>query len=418
MTGMHGRKRRLRRNIRCGGWIASMAVAIAAGMSMAAGSSGNGALAAGLVIAVAAVLHPWMKREGGVPVLIYHSVTADGAWLPWSGHISVTPELFARNLETLRKLECTVIRTEELVEARRSGRPLGRRPVVIHFDDGYLDNWVAAMPLLKRFDLPATVFVSTDFIEPGNALRPSLDDVDSGQIDAAELQWDGYLNWSELRALQESGLIAVEAHGVDHGRVAAGPGTEGDLTRENWRRHAWMQWQRMDGNKSGWYRAAEPPCVPVGTPIPESASALAARAWRDGDLESQSSYEQRVAASLRAAKSTLESGLDKTVRFFCWPYNETNPRAHELALEAGFVATTGGDGENRPGDDPAVISRYHVGAGAFGWPQPMLDDLVFRANLRLFHGNYYWGLLVLPLNAGRSLLRLLWPFQRAYGARS
>ncbi|NIQ97518.1 MAG: hypothetical protein GWN87_27575, partial [Desulfuromonadales bacterium] len=71
----------------------------------------------------------------------------------------------------------------------------------------------------------------------------------------------------------------------------------------------------------------------------------------------------------------------------------------------GYEATTGGDGENRAGEDPTLISRCHAGAGAFGWPQATLDNIAFRANVRLFQGNHYWGLFVLSLNVWRRLLR-------------
>jgi len=387
--------------IRCGGWLASLAVTGVATTLLCSGTTQHCILGIVLFGLGLTLWHPLMKQEGGVPVLTYHSVTDDGSWFPWSENISVPPELFERNLESLKRMGCTVLRTDELVAARKTGRPLGERPVVIQFDDGYLDNWVAALPLLKRHRLPATVFVPVDFVEPGNELRPTLDDVDCGRLNAAELTWNGYLNWAELKAMRASGLIDVEAHGVGHGRVATGNETTGILTKENWRRHAWLQWRHMPGNKSHWYRGEYPPLAPLGAPVPRSASALAARSWSCEGLETQAAYEERVSTELRQAKRILENELDSTIRFFCWPFDETNDTARELALKAGYTATTGGEGENRSHEDPAIISRCHVGAGVLGRPCLLLDNFVFCARVRLFQGNYYWGFLVIPLDLVR-----------------
>ena len=406
MTIRHCRVRKRRRMIRCGGWLASLAVTGVASTLLCSETTQHCVLGIVLVGLSLTLWHPLMKQEGGVPVLTYHSVTDDGRWLPWSENISVSPELFERNLESLKRMGCTVIRTYELVAARKAGQPLGERPVVIQFDDGYLDNWVAALPLLKRHGFPATVFVSVDFVEPGNELRPTLDDFDCGRLNAAELTWNGYLNWAELKAMRASGLIDVEAHGVGHGRVATGNETTDILTKENWRQHAWLQWRHMPGNKSDWYRGERPLFAPLGAPVPLSASALAARSWSSGGLETQSAYEERVESELRQAKSILENELDSHIWFFCWPFDETNDTARELALKTGYTATTGGDGENRFHEDPTIISRCHVGAGAVGRPCLFLDNFVFCARVRLFQGNYYWGFLVIPLDLGRRALHV------------
>ena len=359
----------------------------------------------GLVIVT--VWHRWMKEDGGVPVLIYHSVTAEGAWLPWSEEISVATDIFARHLRAIRALGCNVLRTVDLVEARRSGQPLPERPVVIHLDDGYLDTWVAAFPLLKRFRMVATVFVSLDFIEPGETPRPTLEDLEAGRCRAEDLQWDGYLNWGELRLLQDSGLVDVEAHGVDHVRVEVGPRPVDVLGPENWRHLAWVQWRAMPGNKSHWYRHDAPPSVPYGTVVRENEPALAARAWRGDSREPNEEYEARVESELRQARNVLGRKLGKEVRIFCWPYNGATTRGHELALEAGYLATTAGEGENRTTEDPTIIGRVHVHDRALGWRWPAFEGLAVRASIQLFWGNYYWSLLVLPMNQCQELVTAL-----------
>jgi peptidoglycan/xylan/chitin deacetylase (PgdA/CDA1 family) len=350
-----------------------------------------------LPVAVAAAGHHWMMDEGGVPVLVYHSVSANQSWLPWAPRIAVTPESYERHLRILRRLGCHVITTNELINARREAFPLPERPVVLHLDDGYLDNWVAALPLLKRHEMPATLFVSLDFIESGTEPRPNLEDVEALRCKPSDFEWSGYLNWAELRAMESSGVVDVQAHGVDHGRVVTGQGIVDTIKPENWRRHAWVQWTGMSGNKSEWFRHDEPPCVPYGSPVRQSKPALAARAWREGRIESEGEYESRVRSVLERSRSVLGEALDKEIRVFCWPQNATTPTARRIAEEIGYRATTGGRGENRLVEDARVISRIHVSDRVLGFHCPWLDSLSFLAQVRLGHGNYYWYLVLLPI---------------------
>ncbi|PIV80746.1 hypothetical protein COW53_08090, partial [bacterium CG17_big_fil_post_rev_8_21_14_2_50_64_8] len=100
-----------------------------------------------LPLVVGLFTHRILWRPGAVPVFTFHSVSDDSDWLPWAADISLGSELFDRQLAVLAATGCRVISTGELVDARREGRPLAPRSVVLHLDDGYLDNWVAATPL-------------------------------------------------------------------------------------------------------------------------------------------------------------------------------------------------------------------------------------------------------------------------------
>ena len=81
---------------------------------------------------------------------------------------------------------------------------------MLTFDDGYLDNWVFVWPLLRKYGMRATVFVTADFIEPDGPPRPTLEDVWGGKIRMEELQAAGFLRPSELRIMSESGVIDVQ----------------------------------------------------------------------------------------------------------------------------------------------------------------------------------------------------------------
>lgn len=92
-------------------------------------------------------------------ILVYHRV-ADPAIDPWK--LGVSPENFSRQMEVLRR-EFHPISLRQLTLAS-SDRSLPPRPVVVTFDDGYADNYLQALPRLRAFEIPATVFVSTGFL--------------------------------------------------------------------------------------------------------------------------------------------------------------------------------------------------------------------------------------------------------------
>ena len=93
-------------------------------------------------------------------ILMYHRV-ADIKTDPWQ--LSVSPQHFSEHLEVLQKMACSQ-RLDHLAHALHQGK-IPRRSVVITFDDGYADNLTTAKPLLERFHIPATFFLSTGCIE-------------------------------------------------------------------------------------------------------------------------------------------------------------------------------------------------------------------------------------------------------------
>lgn len=58
-----------------------------------------------------------------------------------------------------------VISLEEFLEGLRAGRRLPTNSVVLTLDDGYQSNYTLAYPVLKEFNLPAAIFVTTNFVD-------------------------------------------------------------------------------------------------------------------------------------------------------------------------------------------------------------------------------------------------------------
>jgi peptidoglycan/xylan/chitin deacetylase (PgdA/CDA1 family) len=95
----------------------------------------------------------------GAIILLYHRI----AELPTDPQLlCVSPRHFAEHLEILRK-KYSPIGLRELSQGYQQGS-LPERAVVVTLDDGYFDNLANAKPLLERYDIAATVFVTTGYI--------------------------------------------------------------------------------------------------------------------------------------------------------------------------------------------------------------------------------------------------------------
>jgi peptidoglycan/xylan/chitin deacetylase (PgdA/CDA1 family) len=119
----------------------------------------------------------WWKPFYVVPILNYHSVNT----IAFTDTPAVNPEVFARQMEFIRKNGYKVISLDEYIQKRLAGEKL-INTVVITFDDGYDDNYTYAFPILKKYHFPATVFVVAKDINKPRFLK-------SGQI--REMEKDG-----------------------------------------------------------------------------------------------------------------------------------------------------------------------------------------------------------------------------------
>lgn len=111
-----------------------------------------------------------------------------------SRYVSTNIELpvFEQQLEFLRENNYTVLPLGVIVDHIKNGHELPDKCVAITVDDGYLTFLTGAIPLLKKYGYPATIFVSTDSV--------------GGK---------SYLSWQQLRQLHEQG-IEIGNHSASH----------------------------------------------------------------------------------------------------------------------------------------------------------------------------------------------------------
>jgi peptidoglycan/xylan/chitin deacetylase (PgdA/CDA1 family) len=109
--------------------------------------------------------HPDRSRA---VILRYHSVSdwTEESSIYREHAIAVAPALFDRQMAFLAA-HYRVVALGELVQCLAENRPFPERAVAITFDDGYRDNFVHALPTLRRYGLPATVYVTTGGVGNG-----------------------------------------------------------------------------------------------------------------------------------------------------------------------------------------------------------------------------------------------------------
>jgi peptidoglycan/xylan/chitin deacetylase (PgdA/CDA1 family) len=104
------------------------------------------------------------KRRRCVPILFYHGVTQDA----WDGIVNcerkhLSSGAFERQLQFISR-NCRPVALSRLIGSLLGGPPLPDFSVVVTFDDGYEDNFSTAFPLLKKYGVPATFYLTADFI--------------------------------------------------------------------------------------------------------------------------------------------------------------------------------------------------------------------------------------------------------------
>ena len=167
-----------------------------------------------------------------LPVLMYHYVSR------FPGAIAVSPEHFEDQCRGMAEHGWRGIGLDEAEAFLLEGAPLPPRSLLITFDDGYLDNYVYAWPILRKYGHKGVVFAVTDRMEAKKKRCPTLADVWDGlppsslpPVDAPmldtpfgyQVRRDLFFSWEEARHMESSGVMAVAAHSARHLAVFAGP---------------------------------------------------------------------------------------------------------------------------------------------------------------------------------------------------
>ena len=253
-----------------------------------------------------------------VPGFMYHHVNWHEGDL-----VTLSPPGFEAHLRVLQERGYQTLFLDELAPILRGEKAARRPSVALTFDDGHLDNWVFAFPLLRKYGMKATIFVITSWMgegkergvwNPGEAPGADLPPIlRHGEVKKRAARGDGAaaMNWEEARAMQASGWVDIQSHPHLH-RDSFSPGEGGlRLGREN---------------------------------------------------------REPLKEDLARSRELVENRLQKECRFLSWPWGRYDATALALAREAGFAAmVTTEKGVNVPGAGADAIKRIVAKSGDGGW---------------------------------------------------
>ena len=256
-----------------------------------------------------------------LPVLMYHHVSDA------PGLVTVSPAVFRDHMAWLAHHGWTTVGSAE-VEDFYAGRPLPKKSVVVTFDDGYLDNYLHAHPVLAEFGQKALLFVVTGWMGAGPVrLQGDCPNhkrckalIAGGETDAVVLRW------AEAEAMQAAGTFEFHSHTDTHTR-----------------------WDKQ---------------------LPPGAARLDA-----------------MMAELSRSAEVLGRRLGGRSRHLCWPQGYYEADYLPLAQQTGYTHLyTTEARSNKVSDDPARIGRVVTKEKSGGWlgrrlaiyTTPLLADLYAR----------------------------------------
>jgi glycosyltransferase involved in cell wall biosynthesis/peptidoglycan/xylan/chitin deacetylase (PgdA/CDA1 family) len=135
---------------------------------------------------------PVSESGGGVRVFFYHSVD--------SGKPLAN---FQKQIDYLRENGYQIISVEDVISYINGQKELSSGSVCLTFDDGYYDNFGSLFPLLRKYEVPAAIFLVANYMVPNS----------SKEIDLKV--GERFLSWGEIKEMAGSGMN-IGSHGYHH----------------------------------------------------------------------------------------------------------------------------------------------------------------------------------------------------------
>lgn len=219
-------------------------------------------------------------------VIGYHEIVAHAnAIIP---DYAVSSQQFELHLDWLQQNGYHFITVDQLIKASEGRYQLPSKPVLLTVDDGYQSFYQYAYPILKARKIPVVLSVVGSWLEPkANSMVQFGDD---------QLARNKLLSWTELKTMQDSGLVEIGSHSYNLHRGA------------------------------------------IGNPQGNSEPAAITREYdaKTKTYESDKAYAARIYKDLKKNNSVLKAHGLRSPRVMVWPYGRYNMQTINIAKKLGM----------------------------------------------------------------------------------
>ena len=252
------------------------------------------------------------------------------------------------HLKYLRKHK-HVLSLATVIESLNNKKPLPPNAVVITIDDGYADTYEFALPLLKQFNFPATLYVVTDFLDGKNWIWTDLMPyvLLNTKNDSAQVKFE---NTEKIEAKLTDQRQRIEFAGRLNARLKQLPNEQKDAKIKeiaaslkieiplhplpDYAPITWQQARQMDAEnlKIESHTVTHPILTKIN--------------------QTQLNFE------IQASKKRLEEVLDKEIEHFCYPSGSLNETVQKSVENAGYKsAMTSAYGFNNTRSNQLLLNR-------------------------------------------------------------
>jgi peptidoglycan/xylan/chitin deacetylase (PgdA/CDA1 family) len=144
-----------------------------------------------------------------ISIITFHHVH------PNQDRLTVPPALFETALEEVSK-RYTIISYDRFKNILFGNTKItARRQVLVTFDDGYLNNYLYAYPVIKKLQIPIVIFLVTGLIATADRMRSTMESIEH------KILWRNpdpqyFLNTAEIQNMLRSGLVSFASHSHSH----------------------------------------------------------------------------------------------------------------------------------------------------------------------------------------------------------
>lgn len=127
-----------------------------------------------------------------IPIFLYHQIVEDESEIQYD-YMQTTKDTFEKQIIGLENSGYHFISYDDLIQYKEGKKPLYKKSALLTFDDGAEVTYKNAYPILKKYNIPFTIFVITDYVGS-----------------------DTYMTWDEAKDVQNSGLGLIASHSQKH----------------------------------------------------------------------------------------------------------------------------------------------------------------------------------------------------------